>query len=552
MVLRSGDDGGTKGRWGHGSERSLGRVGKAVGVIERCAPARRLECVLSLLEATLESTADGLLVVDLSGQIVRYNAKFASLWRIPAAFLGANDDSAAVAFVDEQVVDPEAFARRIQDIYAHPEAESHDEIRLKDGRVLERYSQAQRVGGKAVGRVWSFREVTEQRRAEAERDRLLAAERTAREAAQASAERARLLAEASRILASLDHESALGSLAQLIAGSFADCCVVDVLEPNGSLRRVAVAPAGAGTDAVSCLPPESSMRVTEVGDRAFLGVPLAVAGRLLGTMRLSRARPRTFGAADLAVSEDLAGRASLAIEMARLYQRTDEALRARDEFLSLASHELRAPLATLQATTDTLLVGVHGAVAPESRLSRPLISIGRQVDRLSRLASQILDVVALSTDGIDLHLTEEDLSVIVASVVARERAGRTGVTLAAPGPVVGRWDRRRVEQLVASLVSNAVRFGAGKPVAVAVTPRDDVAVLTVQDHGLGIPWERIPRLFDRYDRAGTPASWGGLGLGLYIDRAIVRLHGGCIRVESRPGETTFFVELPLAGPPVRA
>ncbi len=533
-------------------------IGASQDVTEQRADERRLKTALSLLSATLDSTADGLLVVDLPGQrMVRYNAKFAALWRIPTGILHAEDDQAALAFVRDQLVDPEAFAAKVQEVYAHPERESQDEIHLKDGRVLERYSQAQRVDGVPVGRVWSFRDITERRRAEAARDRLFAAEQAARRGAQAAAARAGLQAEASRLLASLDHASAFVSLAHILAPGFADGCAVDLLEPDGSLRRVAFAPDCAEAAALPSCALEATTRVAEDADRARLGVPLAVAGRLLGAIRLCRDRARGFSAADLALAEDLAGRASLAIEIARSYRRAEDALRARDDFLSVASHELRTPLATLQATTDALIAGAHGAIPPESPLARPLGSLGRQARRLSRLAGQILDAIALSTTGLDLHLAEEDLSAIAATVVAHLRADRVRppgeVTLSTPGPVLGRWDGARITQLVGSLTSNALRYGAGKPVAVAVERRGDRAALTVRDHGVGIAIERLPLLFDRFERAGASRACGGLGLGLYVDRGIVERHGGTIGVESRLGEgTTFFVELPLSGPQVPA
>jgi signal transduction histidine kinase/PAS domain-containing protein len=529
-------------------------VGASQDVTDERAGQARLTSALSLLEATLDSTADGVLVVDnVTRRIVRHNAKFASLWRIPGEILRACDDAIALAWVRDQVADPEAFAAKVDEMYQHPERESYDEILLKDGRILERYSQAQRVDGAAVGRVWCFRDVTDRRRADGARDRLLSAECAARRAAQEVAARASLLADASRILTSLDHESALRALAGRMVESFADCCAVDLLEPDGSARRVAAAPDAARAERLPCGAPEGATAVAEQDEHAVLGVPLAVTGRLLGAMRYARPRARGFGAADLALAEDVAGRAALAIEIARAYRRTAEALRARDEFLSVSSHELRAPLATLQATADVLLAGAHGEIAPTSALARPLRSLGRQVHRLSRLANQILDAIALTTQGIDLDVVPADLASIAGNVVAR-LAAESGpaarrVELSAPRPVPGSWDRPRLEQLVEELLSNALRFGRDGPVQVMVDRLGDTALLTVRDHGVGIAPDRLPTLFQRFDRGGRSASVGGLGLGLYVARAVVELHGGSIRVESRLGEgTTFIVELPASRP----
>jgi signal transduction histidine kinase len=145
------------------------------------------------------------------------------------------------------------------------------------------------------------------------------------------------------------------------------------------------------------------------------------------------------------------------------------------------------------------------------------------------------------------------LSAIAAAAVAHVLADCSRppgeVRLAAPSPVLGRWDRARMEQLVEALVSNALRFGGGHPVRVSVDRVADRAVLTVCDHGIGIPPEHLAGVFARFDRAGVPPAWGGLGLGLYVGRAIVELHGGTIRAESHPASgTKLVVELPLAGP----
>jgi len=127
---------------------------------------RDLRETLSLLNATFESTADGILVVDLAGHIVSFNRKFAELWRIPDSILETKDAPQAVAFVLEQLVDPQGFMTKVRDLYARPDASSFDVLAFKDGRIFERLSQPQRIGGNSVGRVWSFRDVTEAKRAE--------------------------------------------------------------------------------------------------------------------------------------------------------------------------------------------------------------------------------------------------------------------------------------------------------------------------------------------------------------------------------------------------
>src|SRR6266540_2187237 len=135
-------------------------------ITERRRAERDLRETLSLLSATFESTADGILVVDLAGRIVSFNRTFAELWRVPDSVLEAKDDAQTIAFVLEQLADPQGFLDKVRDLYARPEASSFDVLTFKDGRIFERFSQPQRIAGKSVGRVWSFRDVTESKRAE--------------------------------------------------------------------------------------------------------------------------------------------------------------------------------------------------------------------------------------------------------------------------------------------------------------------------------------------------------------------------------------------------
>lgn len=146
--------------------KPAGFRGVLVDITERKAAEQATQEALSLLKATLESTADGLLVIDLAGKIVNYNQKFADMWHIPRPVLATGDDAAAINHVLGQLTDPEDFLGKVQELYAHPHEFSFDVLGFNDGRIFERYSQPQKLGDTVVGRVWSFRDVTDRKRAE--------------------------------------------------------------------------------------------------------------------------------------------------------------------------------------------------------------------------------------------------------------------------------------------------------------------------------------------------------------------------------------------------
>jgi PAS domain S-box-containing protein len=419
-------------------------------------------------------------------------------------------------------------------------------------------------------------EITEQKLAEL---RLRDAER-----------RSSFLAEASAALAeSLDPDRTVEKLTSMAVPRLADWCAVDLVSPEETgLRRVALAhsdpeklavaeelrrlypPEKVPTSAIANVLRTGEAQLVEHVDDALLErgavdsrhlelmrsiglvslmlVPLRGRGLVHGVMTFASSEShRRFGAADLTTAQDLADRAALALENARLYRDAREAVKLRDEFLSIASHELRTPLSPLKLQLQALLRSLdRGAPLDPDQLVGKVRLMIRQTDRLSGLVGNLLDVSRLAAGKLDLRHERFDLVEVVREVAERIRDQTPArVELLLDGPVVGTWDRLRVDQVLTNLVSNALKYGEGKPVSISAVARGTTAVVEVADQGIGIAAADQERIFDRFERAVSASSYGGLGLGLYIARQIVDALGGTIRVQSVPGAgARFTVELP--------
>ncbi|MBA2404573.1 MAG: PAS domain S-box protein [Bdellovibrionales bacterium] len=242
-----------------------------------------------------------------------------------------------------------------------------------------------------------------------------------------------------------------------------------------------------------------------------------------------------------------------AIENAKL------AIRARDEFMSIASHELKTPLTSLklqlQMRGRNLSKGDFSGFTPE-KIAKMVEADNRQIDRISRLIDDMLDVTRINTGKLTMEFERFDLCGLVEEVLShyRDQFDSLGlkVTLVCFDPVEGYWDRFRIEQAIANLLMNAMKYGGGKPVEISVGHKSGRAFLKVRDQGIGIAKENLERIFKRFERAVVPSEISGLGLGLYITKQILELHGGGIRVESEAGKgSTFIIELPMTDAPLK-
>jgi signal transduction histidine kinase/CHASE1-domain containing sensor protein len=445
------------------------------------------------------------------------------------------------------------------------------------------------------------------------------AQYAARAVSEASERRVRFLAEVGAALGELRAPGeAATALATTVVPEFVDACSIDLVGEGGALARVELANAypitdddvralrahaptdaehpalralASGETVVSRADPrtrwvrgDASREAAASRARApssIVAVPMVARGRTLGVVTFSSRD--ALAPEDVALAEELVRRTALAIDKAQLYVEAREAVRARDVFLSIASHELKTPLTSLKLHAQRFVRRAQRGEAEHFEADEVLSrsrSIDQQATRLNALVDELLDVSRITAGRMRFTREPVDLGALVVDVVARFGSPLVSTEIARAGEqaLVGHWDRLRVDQVATNLVSNALKYGAGKPVVVRVDRVDRVdpeapaepvepapsepveagapdapptprARLTVSDQGIGIAAAHQARIFERFERFVSERHFGGFGLGLWISRQIVEGLGGTIRVESEPGRgSTFVVELPMTPP----
>lgn len=403
--------------------------------------------------------------------------------------------------------------------------------------------------------------------------------------------RLRLLADAGSVLGqSVDYQEALQELADLLVGAIADWCVVDVLEPNEPVTRVAVAHAdpakrglaeeiqrryptdpdapGGVRDVIRTGIPivmtdvsEDMLRAAarddyhlrllqEAGIGSVVIVPLRARNEVFGALTLvgSSGRHR-FTDADLPLMEELARRAATAVDNARLLHEANEAIRMRDDFLAMASHDMRTPLAVILANLQLARRRLAGHDGERPDAIQNLDAAERTTHKLTGLVGELMDISILRS-GQSLPLSREavDLAVVVEGTADEYR--RLGadyeIDTRLEEGVVGDWDAVRIERVLRNLLDNALKYSPdGARVEIVVRSEEGWAVAEVTDHGVGIPEDELPLLFEKFHRGSNTRDLRGTGLGLAGSRAVVQQLGGTIEVRSRLGEgSTFALRLP--------
>jgi signal transduction histidine kinase/DNA-binding response OmpR family regulator len=417
----------------------------------------------------------------------------------------------------------------------------------------------------------------------------------ARAAAQVRSNERRLalLADASSELATApDLEAVLQRIADLTVRTIGDFCAIDLLGEDGTVRRVAMSVSspelrGLGEE-LRLNPPDpasgswvhrvlrtgrSSLLATigeedlaalagnaarrrvfeRIGPTSALVVPLVARDRTLGGLTLiSRSREAPLNLADLTLMEDLARRIASALENARLYDEAKAALRIRDEFFAAASHDLKTPLTAIKGQAQVLRRRAEqGTTIDPKRIVETMDRIDIAATKMVTMVEELLDVAKIQT-GQMLELTREptDLVALVYSVAGEipRDPGHNIEVASTVEELVGAWDATRLERVLANLIGNAIKYSPdGGTIHIGLSTERDLAVITVQDEGVGIPRDEVPKVFERFYRGrNVVGKIAGTGIGLAGVRQIVEQHGGDIRVESHEGEgSTFIVRLPI-------
>ena len=401
-----------------------------------------------------------------------------------------------------------------------------------------------------------------------------------------------LLADMGPALAgTLDYEETLTRFAQLAVRELADFCMVDVVEEDGEIRRLRVVTRDPSKQwlcdslrntpinrscsrlvwsSVETKQPILIERVTpesvaswaqndehlrllqEMEPRSIIVVPLLARGKVFGVLEVvSSTRPRAYGQEDLRLIEEVAYRAALAIENARLYRVAERAIQGRDEVLGVVAHDLRNPLASI-LMQSALLRRSDGE--PERRSQKPAAAIERAANRMNRLIQDLLDTSRMEAGRLSVEQTCVNAGKALSEFVETQKPLASARSLelrlevaSDAGEVFA--DRERLLQVLENLVGNAMKFTkSGGCVTVGAAPRNGEFLFWVKDTGAGVASDDLPHLFDRFWQA-RKAGRQGIGLGLPIAKGIVEAHGGRIWVESQVGEgSTFFFTLPLARP----
>lgn len=472
---------------------------------------------LSLLNAVFESTADGILIVDNEGKVIQSNYRFQVMWKIPDEILNTGDDEKLLHFILNQLSNPDQFLNKVQSLYQNHEALSDDSIIFKDGRIFARHSRPLKSGDTSVGRLWSFRDITNEKKSE--------------EVFSAIAE------------LSPDIISILSSEGVLTYNSPA----CERIHGYSSEEMI-------GKNTFDFIHPEDQQNCLETMEllRAHPTKIVTVQFRYrhkngdyhwmeaTGSNQISNPLINGF----VTISREIGDRKKLEHEL-------NEALRTKDEFISIITHELKTPVTSIKLQLQILQrSGKLLQPTADCTRSESFPALIGQVNSLDRLIDDLLHVSRIRNSQLHFDMKRENLSQLLSQHEAgfQNLLASVGceITTEIEDEVFVVCDRMRIEQVFINLISNIVKYAPGKPVKLILRKLGKHAEISLGDKGPGIPEEKQIEIFKLFSRGPDKHHAGGLGVGLYISKSIIDQHQGTLNVKSKSGKgSEFIIRLPL-------
>jgi PAS domain S-box-containing protein len=519
--------------------KAIRMIGAASNITERKKNEIALEESFSNLNAILESTTDGILVVGLNGKILFFNKRFLKLWQIPNKVLTTMDDEKLLGAVLSKLKNPEKFLEKVKELYAHPEASSIDIIELKDGRIFNRYSQPKVMNGQNTGRVWSFRDVTERVNADKEKQQLFALIETSRD---------------------------------VIAFGNLDGTPTFINKAGRKLLGISKTESLSKYNFLEFFPPKEIPPVFGKFPLVFQGKEIWEGDTFLLNLKTNEKQAVSMSAFVIKdnitgkpiglgnVSMDITRRTIINNELIEAKEEAQKLSGFKDQFLANMSHEIRTPLNGILGFTKILL---RSDITKKQK--EQLTAIKVSSDILLVVINDILDLAKIEAGKMTLEIAELKVSDVINSIISifklriaeKEQILNTHYDKNIPEWLLG--DALHINHVLINLIGNAIKFtenGGTINLSVTLLKQDDKKVIieiSVSDTGIGIAPDKTKNIFEPFIQSNidTARKYGGSGLGLNIVKQLIDLMKGTITVKSQLHiGSTFTLTIPLIKTPI--